>query len=87
MDSKMTLQKENGQEVECDIVARWNQDNFSYIAYTDGSKTDDELDLFVSRYITNGENIKLEEITDENEWLKVNQFLDKYFYEDGGYNG
>ena len=87
MDSKMTLQKANGEEVECDIVARWEQDSKNYIAYTDGTMTDNELDLFVSRYATNGEEVKLEAIVDENEWQKVNEFLDTYFYEDGEKNG
>ena len=79
----MVIEDENGIKKECSIIARW-KDIFDYVAYTDGTKTDGELDLFINRCQINDDGtIKLIAIQDDDEWKKVNDFLDHYLYEEG----
>ena len=76
----MVIEDANGKEVECSIIARWHDIN-DYIAYINGSKTDNELDLFISKCLIVGDTLKLEPITDDDEWNRVNMFLDNYLHE------
>lgn len=62
------------------IVARWH-DEYDYLAYTDGTKNDDDLNLLVNRYTIKDNKIELEEISDEVEWERVNKFLNSMLYE------
>lgn len=76
----MVLEDKNGSKLNCNIVAKWSDGN-DYIAYTDGTKTGDDLNLFVSKYTTKDDVIQLEPINDDDEWNRANAFLDKYLYE------
>ena len=83
MDNKdfdMVLEDKDGNKLNCNIVAKW-QDGNNYIAYTDGTKTGNDLNLFVSKYAMKDNAIHLDPIDDDDEWNKVNTFLDKYLYE------
>lgn len=83
MKPTMTLIDESGKEIECTIVAKWSDGNINYVAYTDGSETDGELDLFISKYETTDDGFNLIPITQEAEWKRVNDFLDNMQLEDG----
>ena len=76
----MVIENSEGKEIECTIVARWHDIN-DYIAYVDGSKTEEDWDLFISRCTEEKGTIKLMPITDDDEWKRVNAFLDKYLNE------
>lgn len=77
----MLIEDENGKTKECSIIARWHDEN-DYVAYTDGSKTGEELDLFISKcQLLEDNTIKLEPIVDDKEWQKANDFLDKYLFD------
>ena len=76
----MVVEDNEGLKKNCSVVAKWH-DGVDYIAYTDGTQTDGETNLFVSKYITENGVIKLEPITDDLEWKKANEFLDKNLYE------
>ena len=77
MYEKMTIIDSDNKEVECNIIASWHKDNNNYLAYTDGTKTNDKLDLYVSKYIKEDDNIKLIAITDEEEWQYVNKYIEE----------
>jgi len=81
MKESMTLLNENNQEITCNIIAKWSHNNNNYIAYTDGTKEQEKLNLFISKYIIDNNNLKLEEITNDEEWEYVNQFLNEHLYE------
>ena len=76
----MVIENSEGKSIECSIIAKWHDIN-DYIAYVDGSKTGEDLDLFISRCRIENDTIKLTPITDDEEWKRVNAFLDKYLYE------
>ena len=78
-DVEMILEDNEGNKINCNIVAKWHDGN-DFVAYTDGTKTGDDLNLFVSKYILKDGVVHLEPINDDNEWNKVNTFLDKYLY-------
>lgn len=86
MNPTMTLTLLNGEEKECNIVAKWSDNSSNYIAYIDGSTTDGELDLFLSKYEMSGEEFKLIAIDNDEEWNRVNAYLDELFNEDGDYD-
>lgn len=77
MEEKMILTDVNNNEVECNIVARWAENNQNYIAYTTGSMTDGYEDLFIAKCLREGENIKIIEIESDEEWNSANEFLNK----------
>ena len=80
MYEKITLLDSNNNEIECSIIASWQYKENNYIAYTDGTKTEDKLDLYVSKYTKKDNNIKLIALTDD-EWNYANKYLDTYLYE------
>ncbi len=83
MDYKMTLKTLDNEEIECDIVARWKSEEQNYVAYTTGSKSDGiKEDLFVSKYIQENGEFKLIDILSDEEWNKVNEYLDELLGED-----
>ena len=83
MDFKMILKTEDNKEIECDIVAKWTMNNENYVAYTTSEKSDGELeDLFVSKYIKENSEFKLIDITNDDEWQKVNEYLDEVLGDD-----
>lgn len=82
LNNEMILVGPDQKEVKCTVVATFDINDKKYIAYTDGTVTDDGEELFVSRYeIVDGE-FKLQEITDEYEWKKVDDYLDEYLYDE-----
>lgn len=87
MEPKMIIVGDDGKELECNVVAIWTNDSAKYVAYTDGTKTDDKLDLLVSKYEEHGGNIKLVPIEDDKEWKYVSKFLEDNLYEDGDFYG
>lgn len=66
----------NGEDKLCDIVFTFDSDdtNKTYIAYTDGTKTDDKLNIFVVSY--NPIYGTLSELRDKAEIEMVNNVLE-----------
>lgn len=79
-DFNVVIKNSNGESIKCTVIARWHDDN-DYIAYIDGTKTGEEYNLYVNRYCELDGEIKLLPITDD-EWTKINDFLDNYLYEE-----
>ena len=72
---------DNGNEVECDILLTFRDDNTgnSYIVYTDGTKNDlGKLEIYASRYKLKEGSYFLEAIENEYEWDLID---DKLFLE------
>ena len=83
MKQEMILLDENGSEIKCNVVASFKNDDNNYIAYTDGSYVNGKKELYVSKLVSEGEKMRISEITDDNEWNFVNDYLNKHFYNEG----
>ena len=73
---------ENGQEIECDILLTFSDDNnnLNYIVYTDGTKDNSgELEVYASRYEKKGEDLILMAIEHESEWNLIDNMLEFKF--------
>jgi uncharacterized protein YrzB (UPF0473 family) len=80
MGQEMILFDENNNEVKCNIVATWKNNDAKYVAYTDGSFSNGKKQLFVSKVISENEKMKIYDIQDDNEWKYVNDYLENHFY-------
>lgn len=67
----------NGEEKLCDIVFTFDSDDThkSYIAYTDGTKKEDKLNIYVCAY--NPIYNSLSEVVDEKEIEMVNKVIEE----------
>lgn len=68
----------DGKEVVCYILLMFTNSNTdqNYIVYTDGSKDENgEMQIFASIYKFENNNIKLEEITTDDEWNMIDEML------------
>ena len=75
-DEKQIKMNINGEEKMCDILFTFDSDDTSktYIAYSDGTKTDDKLNIFVVSYSPIYGT--LSELTDEAEIGMVNNVIE-----------
>jgi uncharacterized protein YrzB (UPF0473 family) len=80
MKQEMVLFDENNNEVKCNIVATWKNNDAKYVAYTDGSFSNGKKQLYVSKVISENEKMMISDITDDNEWENVSDYLKKHFY-------
>ena len=83
MRQEMILLDENGNETRCNVVASWENNNNRYIAYTDGRFVNGKKELFISKVISENDKMRMVDITDDNEWNNVNDYLNKHFYNEG----
>jgi len=81
-EKEMIIIKNNdGSEMEVELVTYLISDDQTktYLVYSKGEKSgveDDEV-IYISKIIQNGDVLKLEEITDDNEWNEVQKLLKK----------
>ena len=75
-DEKQIKMNINGEEKMCDILFTFDSDDTSktYIAYSDGTKTDDKLNIFVVSYSPIYGT--LSELTDEAEIEMVKNVIE-----------
>ncbi|MBQ3528243.1 MAG: DUF1292 domain-containing protein [Clostridia bacterium] len=79
-DSTILVTREDGSEVECDILASFDCEDTgkSYIIYTDNELDENgNTQLFASVWDDSGEIPKLLEIESEEEWQMVDELLDQ----------
>lgn len=81
----MLIETANKSSVECDIIAKWKDKNENYIAYTNGTLTENgKLELFVSKFTIIDGEYKLTEISEGKEWENaINYLNENYFNEEG----
>ena len=82
----MVVKDQDNKEVECNIVARWKDGDNDFIAYTDGTKENDKLALFISKIENVNGIIKLFDIENDEEWKRATAFLDKNLFIDGDFD-
>ena len=80
-DRKVIIQDADGVKTEVELVTYLINDNNkkTYLVYSKGEKTgaeDDEI-IYVSRIVREDNIIYIEEITDDNEWIEVQNLLKK----------
>ena len=78
-DSTILVTREDGSEVECDILAAFDceTNGKSYIIYTDNELDENgNTKLFASVWDDSGEIPKLLEIEEEEEWQMIDELLD-----------
>lgn len=77
---------QDNKEIECEIVFTFKDDNnnISYIVYTDGTKDEDgELEIYASRYSLEGNQYILSDIENDYEWNLIDSMLDAKYKEIG----
>ena len=77
---------ENGEEVICDIVLTFRDENndINYIVYTDGTKDPEgDLEIYASRYVLEGGNYILKDIENDSEWDLIDNMLESKYKELG----
>ncbi|MDD2392280.1 MAG: DUF1292 domain-containing protein [Bacilli bacterium] len=81
-DLSFTVKGDNGEEIKCDILFTFENDNKNYVVYTDNT-TDEEGELVVlaSLYTLEDDNIILEEIKTDAEWDLVDEKLEEKYNE------
>lgn len=83
MKQEMVLFDENGNEIKCNVVASWkNNDNY-YVAYTDNKFVNGKKEMYISKVISENDKMQIVDIQDDNEWKYVNDYLSKHFYNEG----
>ena len=80
-DRKVIIQDSDGVKTEVELVTYLINDSNkkTYLVYSKGEKTgaeDDEI-IYVSRIVREDNIIYLDEITDDNEWIEVQNLLKK----------
>ena len=86
-DSTILVTREDGSEVECDILAAFDceTNGKSYIIYTDNELDENgNTQLFASVWDDSGDVAKLLEIEEEEEWQMIDELLDQMI--DAAYN-
>lgn len=73
----VTFEDEN-KEVACDVLGIFEVDDIEYIALA----PQDEEEVLIYRYSEDGEDIKLDEITSDEEYEKVAGEFDDLFFGD-----
>lgn len=69
---------EDGSSSICQIVAKFELDDITYAALLpDDSDDDENIEILIYRYSENGDDVDLEEITDEDEFNSVADVLDE----------
>ena len=66
---------DDGTECNCEVIARFDVDGITYIALL--PEDDEDSDIIVYRYAEDGDDVDLNEITDEEEFNKVADALDE----------
>ena len=78
---KVIIQDSDGVKTEVELVTDLINDSNkkTYLVYSKGEKTgaeDDEI-IYVSRIVREDNIIYIDEITDDNEWIEVQNLLKK----------
>lgn len=74
-----------GKEIECNMLFTFRDDvnNINYVVYTDGTvDVNNELLVYASRYILDGDNYILKDIENDYEWDLVDNMLESKCKED-----
>ena len=79
----MIVETEDGKTINLNVIAKWSDNINNYVAYSDSTKTNDKLDIFVSKYKVENNKYVLYAIEDKEELNKAQEFLDKYFFNGG----
>ncbi len=81
-DLSFTVKGDNGEEIKCDILFTFENDNKNYVVYTDNT-TDEEGELVVlaSLYRLEDDSIILDEIKTDAEWDLVDKKLEEKYNE------
>ncbi len=77
----VVIQNSDGTTTDVELVTYLVSDDKqkAYLVYSKGEKVGDGTDeiIYISKLISNGETLKIDEITDDNEWLDVQRLLKK----------
>lgn len=79
-EEKIVIITEDGSEKEFNILFSFSLEEFGkdYVAYFG----EGEEELYVSSYIQEDEGGKLDQITDENEWDRIEEVIEAFLLED-----
>lgn len=78
-NENIIIKSDDGTAVQAKLITYLiNKSNkCTYVVYSKGEKAEDKSGeiIYVSRFIKDGENLKLQGIADEQEWLSVQELL------------
>ena len=77
----IVIQNGDGTKMKVELITYLIDDsNFNtYLVYSKGEKIGDNADevIYISRFIPDGDTLKIDEIVDDAEWLSVQNLLKK----------
>ena len=77
-----TIMSNDGQEIKCDILFTFEENNKNYIVYTDNELDEDGYpEILASTYTLDGTSITLGEIETDEEWDMIDRKLDERYNE------
>lgn len=77
-----TIMSDDGQEIKCDILFTFEENNKNYIVYTDNELDEDGYpEILASTYTLDGTSITLGEIETDEEWDMIDRKLDERYNE------
>ena len=78
-NENIVIKNDDGTTVNVKLVTYLidKKNNYTYIVYSKGEKADDNSGevIYVSRFIKDGDNFRLQDIADDQEWLVVQDLL------------
>lgn len=77
-DNKFTILREDGTQITCDVLFTFDSEETgkSYVVYTDGTRDEGgNIQVFASVYDPTGENLRLQPVETEREWVIIESIL------------
>lgn len=79
MNKKVLITNAKGQQIEADVVTAFTlkENNNDYVVYTFGEKNGDSSKLYTSRIREENGQYFFDAISDDREWAKVQEVINK----------
>lgn len=79
MNKKVLITNAKGQQIEADVVTAFTlkENNKDYVVYTFGEKNGDASKLYTSRIREENGQYFFDAISDDSEWAKVQEVINK----------
>lgn len=79
MNKKVLITNAKGQKIEADVVTAFTlkENNKDYVVYTFGEKNGDASKLYTSRIREENGQYFFDAISDDSEWAKVQEVINK----------
>lgn len=77
----ITISNADGKDIQYELVTVIETNDNKYLVYKDINDEVEDVDLYISKVVTENGNEIIEEIEDDKEWDMVSKVLDKMLKE------